>query len=185
MKTFQQVNPAVFHAFSLGNRASYHKSRCFVVNFWQVIPERIWINYRLFSFSSFFWEFSLLIGNVDASFICREFWAEKFREFMAPFRKKGVRVATASNCVWNIGDLVLAKVKGHPWWPARVSFWYDLCVNPKIWIPFAAWMLHLKLNVFEASEVYTKDIQNDALRVDRMELWRGSKIIWKFRSWEG
>eukprot|EP00250_Pteridium_aquilinum_P013209 c21201_g1_i2 orf=807-5087(+) len=42
---------------------------------------------------------------------------------MAPPKKKGAKtVATAAGPhAWNIGDLVLAKVKGHPWWPARVS----------------------------------------------------------------
>ncbi|MCO5611476.1 hypothetical protein L7F22_065729 [Adiantum nelumboides] len=42
---------------------------------------------------------------------------------MAPPRKKGSKgaSATASRHVWNKGDLVLAKVKGHPWWPAQVS----------------------------------------------------------------
>lgn len=43
---------------------------------------------------------------------------------MAPPKKKGaktVATAAASTHAFNIGDLVLAKVKGHPWWPARVS----------------------------------------------------------------
>ena len=42
---------------------------------------------------------------------------------MAPARKKNVKAVAvaASNLVWNTGELVLAKVKGHPWWPAKVS----------------------------------------------------------------
>ncbi|KAI5056695.1 hypothetical protein GOP47_0028513 [Adiantum capillus-veneris] len=42
---------------------------------------------------------------------------------MAPPKKKGPKTFTARAAAheWNIGDLVLAKVKGHPWWPARVS----------------------------------------------------------------
>ncbi|MCO5546613.1 hypothetical protein L7F22_000043 [Adiantum nelumboides] len=42
---------------------------------------------------------------------------------MAPLKKKGPKncTVTAATHEWNIGDLVLAKVKGHPWWPARVS----------------------------------------------------------------
>ena len=41
---------------------------------------------------------------------------------MAPARKKNVKAVAvaASNLVWNTGELVLAKVKGHPWWPAKV-----------------------------------------------------------------
>ena len=41
---------------------------------------------------------------------------------MAPARKKSVKAVAvaASNLVWNTGELVLAKVKGHPWWPAKV-----------------------------------------------------------------
>ncbi|PNY04623.1 HUA2-like protein 3-like [Trifolium pratense] len=44
---------------------------------------------------------------------------------MAPGRKKGAKKSTAASSVtcrhWNVGDLVLAKVKGFPAWPATVS----------------------------------------------------------------
>ena len=50
-------------------------------------------------------------------------WCLKYSpKFMAPARKKSVKAVAvaASNLVWNTGELVLAKVKGHPWWPAKV-----------------------------------------------------------------
>ncbi|KAL2323576.1 hypothetical protein Fmac_027955 [Flemingia macrophylla] len=40
---------------------------------------------------------------------------------MAPSRKKGVSKAAAACHRWKVGDLVLAKVKGYPAWPATVS----------------------------------------------------------------
>lgn len=50
--------------------------------------------------------------------------ATPFSIFMAPSRKKGSGRASATAArrrQWNIGDLVLAKVKGFPAWPATVS----------------------------------------------------------------
>lgn len=46
---------------------------------------------------------------------------------MAPSRRKGAgkaAVAAASRRQWKVGDLVLAKVKGFPAWPATV--WFSL-----------------------------------------------------------
>lgn len=46
---------------------------------------------------------------------------------MAPSRRKGAgkaAVAAASLRQWKVGDLVLAKVKGFPAWPATV--WFSL-----------------------------------------------------------
>jgi len=43
---------------------------------------------------------------------------------MAPSRRKGVSKAAAAAAAcrqWKVGDLVLAKVKGFPAWPATVS----------------------------------------------------------------
>ncbi|KAL1197879.1 Protein HUA2-LIKE 3 [Cardamine amara subsp. amara] len=40
---------------------------------------------------------------------------------MAPSRKKGGGKAAAARREWKVGDLVLAKVKGFPAWPAAVS----------------------------------------------------------------
>lgn len=43
---------------------------------------------------------------------------------MAPSRRKGaskVAQAAAARRQWKVGDLVLAKVKGFPAWPATVS----------------------------------------------------------------
>ncbi|MCI28088.1 HUA2-like protein 3 [Trifolium medium] len=50
---------------------------------------------------------------------------------MAPGRRKGAKKSTAATSVtcrhWNVGDLVLAKVKGFPAWPATLVLWcYDL-----------------------------------------------------------
>ncbi|XP_058097896.1 ENHANCER OF AG-4 protein 2-like [Magnolia sinica] len=39
---------------------------------------------------------------------------------MAPFRRKGTSQSKAKN-LWSLGDLVLAKVKGFPAWPAKIS----------------------------------------------------------------
>lgn len=45
---------------------------------------------------------------------------------MAPSRRKGAskaaQAAAAARRQWKVGDLVLAKVKGFPAWPATVSF---------------------------------------------------------------
>lgn len=44
---------------------------------------------------------------------------------MAPSRRKGAgkaAMAAASRRQWKVGDLVLAKVKGFPAWPATVWF---------------------------------------------------------------
>lgn len=46
---------------------------------------------------------------------------------MAPSRRKGAgkaAIAAASRRQWKVGDLVLAKVKGFPAWPATV--WFSL-----------------------------------------------------------
>lgn len=48
---------------------------------------------------------------------------------MAPSRRKGVSKAAAAAAArrqWKVGDLVLAKVKGFPAWPAKVrpSFYF-------------------------------------------------------------
>ncbi|XP_051143206.1 protein HUA2-LIKE 3-like isoform X2 [Andrographis paniculata] len=40
---------------------------------------------------------------------------------MAPNRRKGANKSTAARLKWKVGDLVLAKVKGFPAWPATVS----------------------------------------------------------------
>lgn len=44
---------------------------------------------------------------------------------MAPSRRKGASKAAAAAAAcrqWKVGDLVLAKVKGFPAWPATVGF---------------------------------------------------------------
>jgi len=49
---------------------------------------------------------------------------------MPPGRRKGAKKSTAtagssrSRRQWNIGDLVLAKVKGFPAWPATVCVFF-------------------------------------------------------------
>lgn len=46
-----------------------------------------------------------------------------FESPMAPSRRKGVSKAAAAAAArrqWKVGDLVLAKVKGFPAWPAKV-----------------------------------------------------------------
>lgn len=58
---------------------------------------------------------------------------------MAPSRRKGVSKAAAAAAAcrqWKVGDLVLAKVKGFPAWPATVgssfcfvNFSEDLCFS--------------------------------------------------------
>ncbi|XP_042475585.1 protein HUA2-LIKE 3-like [Macadamia integrifolia] len=40
---------------------------------------------------------------------------------MAPSRRRGKASAAAARRQWKVGDLVLAKVKGFPAWPATVS----------------------------------------------------------------
>ena len=49
-----------------------------------------------------------------------------FAVIMAPSRRKGARKAAAAAAAaacrqWKVGDLVLAKVKGFPAWPATVG----------------------------------------------------------------
>lgn len=55
---------------------------------------------------------------------------------MAPSRRKGsgkaAAAAAASRRKWKVGDLVLAKVKGFPAWPATVS-------EPEKWGYSADW----------------------------------------------
>ncbi|RXI02725.1 hypothetical protein DVH24_002803 [Malus domestica] len=54
---------------------------------------------------------------------------------MAPSRRKGVSKAAqaaAARRQWKVGDLVLAKVKGFPAWPATVS-------EPEKWGYSADW----------------------------------------------
>lgn len=64
-----------------------------------------------------------------------KFWKERFRvDVMPPGRRKGAKKSTAtagssrsrsrSRRQWNIGDLVLAKVKGFPAWPATVCVFF-------------------------------------------------------------
>lgn len=50
---------------------------------------------------------------------------------MAPSRKKGGAKAAAARRQWKVGDLVLAKVKGFPAWPAAVCAFLSLyCLWP-------------------------------------------------------
>ncbi|XP_044501594.1 protein HUA2-LIKE 3-like isoform X1 [Mangifera indica] len=52
---------------------------------------------------------------------------------MAPSRRKGAsKAAAAARRQWKVGDLVLAKVKGFPAWPATVS-------EPEKWGYSADW----------------------------------------------
>ncbi|CAK9175843.1 unnamed protein product [Ilex paraguariensis] len=54
---------------------------------------------------------------------------------MAPSRRKGASKAAAAAAAcrqWKIGDLVLAKIKGFPAWPAMVS-------EPEKWGYSADW----------------------------------------------
>lgn len=54
---------------------------------------------------------------------------------MAPSRRKGAKksaTAAAAACrQWKVGDLVLAKVKGFPAWPATVGASYSYSISSK------------------------------------------------------
>lgn len=54
---------------------------------------------------------------------------------MAPSRRKGASKAAAAAAArrqWKVGDLVLAKVKGFPAWPATVGATFRFIVKNSI-----------------------------------------------------
>lgn len=66
---------------------------------------------------------------------------------MAPSRRRGANKAKNKTQL-SLGDLVLAKVKGHPFWPAKVRFIIQFCfvsytdsASPCTSICFAFYML--------------------------------------------